>query len=155
MDVIEIINEIEDVVEGAKTAFLSNKVAVDKEEILELISELRLKLPDEIKQATWIKVERERILNEARLDGEKVINDAKVELSKLLSEDSVMVEAKSQAQKLMTETKDKSKQMTLGSINYSDKLLLETQEELKKVIETLNDNRRQLAQMSNSIKTEE
>ena len=55
----------------------------------------------------------------------------------------------------MTETKDKSKQMTLGSINYSDKLLLETQEELKKVIETLNDNRRQLAQMSNSIKTEE
>ncbi|MFR1323850.1 MULTISPECIES: ATPase [Ezakiella] len=155
MDVIEIINEIEDVVEGAKTAFLSNKVAVDKEEILELISELRLKLPDEIKQATWIKEERERILNEARLDGEKVINDAKVELSKLLSEDSVMVEAKSQAQKLMTETKDKSKQMTLGSINYSDKLLLETQEELKKVIETLNDNRRQLAQMSNSIKTEE
>ena len=114
MDVIEIINEIEDVVEGAKTAFLSNKVAVDKEEILELISELRLKLPDEIKQATWIKEERERILNEARLDGEKVINDAKVELSKLLSEDSVMVEAKSQAQKLMTETKDKSKQMTLG-----------------------------------------
>lgn len=155
MDVIEIINEIEDVVEGAKTAFLSNKVAVDKEEILELISELRLKLPDEIKQATWIKEERERILNEARLDGEKVINDAKVELSKLLSEDSVMVEAKSQAQKLMAETKDKSKQMTLGSINYSDKLLLETQEELKKVIETLNDNRRQLAQMSNSIKTEE
>lgn len=155
MDVIEIINEIEDVVEGSKTAFLSNKVAVDKEEILELISELRLKLPDEIKQATWIKEERERILNEARLDGEKVINDAKVELSKLLSEDSVMVEAKSQAQKLMTETKDKSKQMTLGSINYSDKLLLETQEELKKVIETLNDNRRQLAQMSNSIKTEE
>ena len=155
MDVIEIINEIEDVVEGAKTAFLSNKVAVDKEEILELISELRLKLPDEIKQATWIKEERERILNEARLDGEKVINDAKVELSKLLSEDSVMVEARSQAQKLMTETKDKSKQMTLGSINYSDKLLLETQEELKKVIETLNDNRRQLAQMSNSIKTEE
>ena len=155
MDVIEIINEIEDVVEGAKTAFLSNKVAVDKEEILELISELRLKLPDEIKQATWIKEERERILNEARLDGEKVINDAKVELSKLLSEDSVMVEVKSQAQKLMTETKDKSKQMTLGSINYSDKLLLETQEELKKVIETLNDNRRQLAQMSNSIKTEE
>ena len=71
MDVIEIINEIEDVVEGAKTAFLSNKVAVDKEEILELISELRLKLPDEIKQATWIKEERERILNEARLDGEK------------------------------------------------------------------------------------
>ena len=49
MDVLEIIDSIEDLVEGAKPAFFSNKVAVGREEILELLSDLRLKLPDDIK----------------------------------------------------------------------------------------------------------
>ena len=122
MDVLEIIDSIEDLVEGAKPAFFSNKVAVGREEILELLSDLRLKLPDDIKQATWIKGERERILNEARMDADKVINDAKVELGRLLSEESVLIEAKKQAAQIIQAATEKSVQITMGSIEYTDKI---------------------------------
>ncbi|MCI6610195.1 MAG: ATPase [Ezakiella sp.] len=152
MDVLEIIDSIEDLVEGAKPAFFSNKVAVGRDEILDLLSELRLKLPDDIKQATWIKSERERILNEARLDADKVVNDAKVELGKLLSEESVLIEAKKEAAEIINSAMDKSVSISLGSIDYTDKVLTSTQENLNKVIDTLNDNRRQLAEMAAQIK---
>ncbi len=152
MDVMEIINEIEDVIEGAKTAILSNKVAVNKEEILELISDLRIKLPDEIKQAKWIKSERERILNEARMEGEKVINDAKVELSKLLSEESVLIEAQKRANDMILNAKEQSAKIIVGSVDYTDKFIHETQTNLKNIIETLNENRRQLQDMASSVK---
>ena len=39
---------------------------IDKEEVLEIIKEIRIKLPDEIKQAAWIKEERQRILAQAQ-----------------------------------------------------------------------------------------
>ena len=152
MDVLEILNEIEDVVEASKPALFSSKIAIDKEEILDLVSELRLKLPDDIKQATWIKEERDRILNEAKLDGQKVVNDAKVELSRLLSEDSVMIEAQKRAAQMLADAKKQAATITLGSIEYSDKMLTDTQEKLKNIIETLNDNSRQLNDMAASVK---
>ena len=51
-----------------KTAllFLFGKALIDREELLEIIKEIRIQLPDEVKQAQWIKEERQRILVEAQ-----------------------------------------------------------------------------------------
>lgn len=38
----------------------SSKCIVDKEEVLDIIKEIRLKLPDELKQAKWVKEERQK-----------------------------------------------------------------------------------------------
>ena len=66
MEIFTLLENIEDILEKSKGVPFSNKVLVDKEEILEIISELRLKLPEELKQAKWIKEERQRILVEAQ-----------------------------------------------------------------------------------------
>ena len=54
MEVLRLIDEIEDIVEAGSTLPFSSKVMVDKSEILEIIKDIRIKLPDEIKQASWI-----------------------------------------------------------------------------------------------------
>lgn len=151
MDVLELIGEIEDIIDSAKPALFTNKVTVEKEKVLKLLEDLRLKLPEEIQKAGWIKRDREIILNEARMDGDKLINDAKVQLARLLSQESVTVEARRQATEMMESAKQQSANITIGSIDYTDKLLVTTQEQLKNVIETLNDNRRQLQEMRSSV----
>ena len=57
MDILMLIDEIEDIVEAGTSVPFSGKVMIDKEEVLEIIKEIRIKLPDEIKQAALIKEE--------------------------------------------------------------------------------------------------
>ena len=73
MEVLKLIDEIEDIVEAGTSLPFSGKVMVDKFEILEILKEIRIKLPDEIKKATWIKKERQRILEEAQKDEDTLL----------------------------------------------------------------------------------
>ena len=62
MEIFQLLDNLEDLIENSKKVPLSDKSMIDKDEILEVLKEIRLKLPDELKQAKWVKEERERIL---------------------------------------------------------------------------------------------
>ena len=66
MEIFTLLETIEDLLENSKKVPFSNKSIVDKDEILDVIKEIRLKLPDDLKQAKWVKEERTRIIQEAK-----------------------------------------------------------------------------------------
>ena len=151
MDVLGLIDEIEDIVETAGSLPLTSKVLVQKEELLDIISELRIKLPDEIKQAAWIKEERERIISEANKDAEQIIKETRLKLEELVSKEEVLKEANERAKDLMNKAQIASTNLKRSSLEYSDKLLMNAQENLKDMITTLNENRTELRKMSASV----
>ena len=79
MKVLELLEEIEEIVDTASGFPLTGKIMIDSQELLELVREIRVELPDEIQQAQWIKNERERILTEAKKEYETVIADAQAQ----------------------------------------------------------------------------
>lgn len=154
MDVLGLIDEIEDIVETASSLPLTSKVLVQKEELLDIISELRIKLPDEIKQAAWIKEERERIISEANKDAEQIIKETRLKLEELVSKEEVLKEANERAKDIMNKAQIASTNLKRSSLEYSDKLLMNAQENLKDMITTLNENRTELRKMSASVSQE-
>ena len=62
MEIFTLLETLEDILEKSKKVPFTNKAVVDKDEIVEIIQEIRLKLPDELKQAKWIKEERLMVL---------------------------------------------------------------------------------------------
>ena len=62
MEIFTLLETLEDILENSRNLPFTAKTMVDKEEMLEIIKEIRIKLPDELKQAKWIKEERQRIL---------------------------------------------------------------------------------------------
>lgn len=154
MDVLGLIDEIEDIVETAGSLPLTSKVLVQKEELLDIISELRIKLPDEIKQAAWIKEERERIISEANKDAEQIIKETRLKLEELVSKEEVLKEANERAKDIMNKAQIASTNLKRSSLEYSDKFLMNAQENLKDMITTLNENRTELRKMSASVSQE-
>ena len=65
MDIMEIVDMMEEAIEKASAVPLTGKVMIDKGELLDYIQEIRLVYPDELKEAKWVKEERQRILSEA------------------------------------------------------------------------------------------
>lgn len=144
MDVLKLIDEIEDIVEAGSGLPFSNKVMVDQAEILEIVKEIRIKLPDEIKQAAWIKDERQRILAEAQKDADTLMKDAEFRLEELIDQNEITKKANTIAEELIAKAQTNAKEIRLGAIEYADSLLLEAQESLKEMIHLLNDNRKEL-----------
>ena len=144
MDVLNLIDEIEDILEDSSSIPFSGKVMVDKEEILEIIKEIRIKLPDEIKQAAWIKDERQRILAEAQKEADTIVNEAKSHLEELIDEDEITRNAKERGLEIVTKAQNNAKEIRIGAMEYADNLLVETQENLSSLIDLLDKNRQEL-----------
>ena len=144
MEVLRLLDELEDILENASTLPFSSKVMVDAEELFEIIREIRIKLPDELKQASWIKEERQRILAEAQKDADTLLSEAELRLEELIEEDEITKKAKERAEEIITKAQTNAKSIRLGALEYADNILLETQENLKEIIELLNNNRQEL-----------
>ena len=76
MEIMEIIDMMEETIDKAPTVPLSGKILVDKEDLLDYIQEMRLVFPDEVKEAKWIKDERQRLLSEAESRADAMVKNA-------------------------------------------------------------------------------
>ncbi len=99
----QLIDEIEEYIDSCKYQPLSNtKIIVNKEEIDELLRELRTKTPDEIKRYQKIISNKEAILNDAREKAESLINEATIHTNELINEHEIMQQAYMQANEVVT-----------------------------------------------------
>lgn len=99
----QLIEEIEEYIEGCKfQKFSSTNIIVDKEEIDELLRELRMKTPDEIKRYQKIVSNKEAILNDAKEKAAALINEAQIHTNNLINEHEIMQQAYAQANEVVT-----------------------------------------------------
>ena len=147
MDILNLLERIEDIIEDASKFPLSSKVMIDKEEVLEVINEIRLKLPDEINRASWVAKERQRILNEAQGEADELIGKVREQQKHLIEESEITRQAKSYANQLLQEAEQKANDMKLGAYNYSDEILSKLQDKIREINNIIEDNREVLKKM--------
>lgn len=147
MDILNLLEKIEDIIEEASKLPLSNKVMIDKEEILEVINEIRLKMPDEINRASWVAKERQRILNEAQAEADELIDKVKDQQSYLIEENEITKQAQKYAEQLVQEAERKASEMKMGAYNYSDEILSKLQEKISEINSIIEQNRDVLKNM--------
>lgn len=99
----QLIDEIEQYIDNCKPqAFSSTKIIVNKDEIDELLRELRMKTPDEIKRYQKIITNKEEILNDARAKAENLVKQATIQTNQLINEHEIMQQAYAQANEVVT-----------------------------------------------------
>lgn len=144
MEILAILETLEDVIEKGIGIPFSGKCMVDREEILEIIKEIRLKLPDDIKQAKWVKEERQRILLEAQKEASNMLKDAEGKLLSLVDEHEVTKQAYEQANEIISNAQKNAREIRLGTREYADGILSRVEEILKETIDIIQSNRSEL-----------
>src|SRR5947208_11314236 len=86
MDVLVLIDKLDDLIHNAKTVPLTDTVRIEREEIYDILDQMRASIPEEIKQARWIVKERQDMLAEAKREAERVIHEARDTAERLASE---------------------------------------------------------------------
>ncbi|NLT48066.1 MAG: ATPase [Clostridiales bacterium] len=130
MKVLELLDEIEDIIDTSSGFPLTGKILVDAEELLEIVREIRIELPDEIQQAQWIKDERQRILDEAKREYEAVLKEARTQAESLIENDDITVKAKIRADEIMHVAETNVKNLKMSTFDYIDSILYNFQDKM-------------------------
>lgn len=151
MEIFTLLDTLEDILDKSKHVPFTEKGIVDKEEMLEIIQEIRLKLPDELKQAKWIKEERGRILQEAEKEADDIVREAENRIISMIDEHEITRKAYDQKAEIIETANEMSREITKGTKDYADGILENLENAINdinisiaKALETIEQNRNEL-----------
>ena len=127
----ELIDELEEIIEDASKIPLSNKCMVDKEEVFNVVQQIRLAYPEDIKQAEYVKKERDRILQDAQKEAQIITEEARAKCAKMVDDSEIVRLAKQKAAELLNDAQSTGKDV----VNQSKEQARLLQEEKKRELE--------------------
>ena len=131
----QIIEEIEDYIDGCKPSPISrNKILVNREQLEELLSELRTKTPEEVKRYQKIISNKDAILEDAQTKADALIADAQNKAQELVTQHEIMQKAYAQAnetinaanrqaQEILDSATQDANSIRLSAITYTDDMM--------------------------------
>jgi vacuolar-type H+-ATPase subunit H len=144
MDVLVLIDKLDDLIHNARTVPLTDSVMIDREEIYEILDQMRSTIPEEIKQARWIVKERQEMLAEAKTEAERLVAEATDKAARLASEEDVVRVAEKQAKEIIDESREREREIRLGAEDYADEVLGNLEVNLEKFIAAVRRGRERL-----------
>ncbi|MBQ3038731.1 MAG: ATPase [Clostridia bacterium] len=141
MDIMEIIDLMEENIEKAPSVPLTGKIMLDKDDILDYIQEMRLSYPEEVKEAKWVKGERQRIITEAESRADSMIKTAEAKMIQMVDENEITKQAQEYATQLVEDAKAQATKLVTDSDQYADDILGDVERRLEMLLKKVADDR--------------
>lgn len=143
MDILHLVDRLEELFNESRPIWLTHSVIVDEDRMLDLIDQMRVAIPEEIKKAQQIITQRDRILAQAKEEANRTISLAREKAEKQLEDNELIQAAKLRADEIV----DQSHKEAEAAQREADKYILETLTNLELHLD------RMIAQVRNGIKT--
>ncbi len=146
MDVLVLIDKLDDLIHNAKRTMLpgSDQVRLDREEVYDILDQMRATIPEEIKQARWIVKERQEMLAEAKREAERIVKEARDKQDQLVSQEEVVKMAERSADDIIEDARGREREIRLGAEDYADEILNTLEVNLSKFIAAVQRGRERL-----------
>ncbi|MBQ9914710.1 MAG: ATPase [Clostridia bacterium] len=144
MEILEIIEALEEKIEHSFTIPFIGRGIIDKDTLLDLLQEARIKYPEEMKQAKWVKDERSRIIADAQKEAAAIIKGAEEKIAAMVTEHEITKQAYENANQIVESAQDHAREIRLGANQYADNILHAIEDQLIGTVETIRENRKDL-----------
>ncbi len=129
MIIDDILDMMDDLLDNATSVpFSVKKSIIDGDQMRDYINEIRLNLPQEIKQAKLIVRDRQSIMNDANKEADAIIHRAEDRAKVIVSNDEITKAAKARAAEILTQAQGKAKEIKNAANKYIDDVLVRTEE---------------------------
>ena len=144
MDLIHRIDELQATVEDAKAVPLSSSAVIDRNEMLDLLAELKQEVPDEIRQARWMVRDKDDYMERARKEAERIVSEAREQRDRLLSRTEIVHAAQREADRILDDARERAAKLRMQAEDYIDQKLAAFEILLNKTLGTVAKGREQL-----------
>ena len=141
-DVTRLIDMLYERVEDAKAPALKPTMCqLERDEILDLLDELKAQLPVEIKRARELLAARDKFVEDTKRDAERILRQAELEAKSKVSESEVLTAAKEKARGMVERAEERCRQMYQITNEYTEDALSRTEEAVRMALEEVQQSR--------------
>ena len=151
MKVNDLLDKLQFEIENASSVPLTNKVMIDKDDILDMIDELRGAIPEDISQAQKIKENENRITQKAKEEAQNILDQAKEHKAKMVDTSTITKSAYDEAEAILKDANAEVTRMRLKSIDYVANLLVKAETDLKEIVALIDENREELKETKKQL----
>ncbi len=134
MDILYLLDRLEAALTSGSRVPLTGKAVVDEQECLDIIDQLRVAIPEEVKQAKKLQTERERLLQEAEERAARVVAHAQDQASVMAQQHEVAKVAEAKARRLLEDAEADARERREGADRYAAETLSDLESHLNELL---------------------
>ena len=142
MDILNLVNKLEELFSQGRSLPFTHNVILNEDQMIDLIDQMRISIPEEIKRSQQILAQRDRILAQAKDEHDRMLEIANEKREQLISSHEITLEANNRAKQIISQAQTEAEVIK----QEADKYALES---LKKLEVEMD---RSMAQVRNGIK---
>jgi cell division septum initiation protein DivIVA len=133
MDILQLIDRLEELFNDAKALPFTHNVVVDEDKMLELIDQMRIAIPEEVKKAQQVMAQRDRVMAQAQEEANRTLQLAREKADQMIQKDMVMQEAQRRADQIVSQGRSEAEATRADADNYVVDTLMQLQEQIAKM----------------------
>jgi hypothetical protein len=159
MDILHLIDRLEELFNESRAIPFTHNVVVDEEKMLDLIDQMRVAIPEEMKKAQQVITQRDKLLAQAQEEANRTLALAREKGEQLIERDSIVQNAQSYAEDRATDIIAEAEQTRVEADHYVVETLTNLELELERYLNQIRNGIRTLqetqAELQSEAETEE
>jgi len=132
MDILHLVDRLEEVFNSGTAIPLSHKLMVDEDRVLEIIDQMRVSIPEEVKKAQQVLAQRDRILAQSQEEAARTVQIAKEKSEQMVGREAMVQQAQTKADQILQAARADAEQIRAEADDYTLDVLTKLEAELVK-----------------------
>ena len=134
MDILHLVDRLEELFNESRPIPLTHSVILDEDRILEIIDQMRISIPEEVKKAQQVLAQRDRVMAQAQEEATRTLSLAKRQTEETVSKDSMVQAAQTRAEQILEQARAEVEVMRRDADEYVIESLAALEEELTRLL---------------------
>lgn len=134
MDILHLVDRLEELFNESRPIPLTHNVIVDEDRILEIIDQMRISIPEEVKKSQQILSQRDRVLAQAQEEANRTLQLAKKKAESVVAEDSIAKAAETRAEQIIEQARADAEAVRRDADEYVIEALGALEDELTRLL---------------------
>ncbi|HEX6305636.1 MAG TPA: hypothetical protein VFZ76_15685 [Anaerolineales bacterium] len=152
MDILHLIDRLEELFNESRPIPFTHNVIVDEDRMLDLIDQMRVAIPEEVKKAQQVLAQKDRILAQAQEEANRTLALAREKSEQLIERDALVQSAQTRADQVVAQIKADAQMQRIEADRYVVDTLKNLEMELERYI---NQVRNGIATLQNELESQE
>jgi cell division septum initiation protein DivIVA len=144
VDILYLLDQLEEVLGSGSRLPFTSRTLVDEQEVLDILDQIRVSIPEEIKAARRLTQERDRLLSDARADADRIIREAEAEAASRLSEHALVRAAEARSAEIESRALSSAERVREEAETYAYRVLERLRNQIDQLGQTVDRGLREL-----------
>jgi uncharacterized Zn finger protein len=133
MDILQLIDRLEELFNESRSIPLTRNVMVDEDRMLDIIDQMRIAIPEEVKKAQQLLGQRDRVLAQAQEEANRTLELARQKADQMVTKEMVAQEASRRAEQIVIQARNEAENIRSDADDYAMNSLTQLQDELERI----------------------